>query len=695
MIKRILSLMITLLFVQMATAQIDRSTAPEPAPAPKIQLGDYEQFTLDNGLQVIVVENHKIPRISWQIYVDADPALEGKFVGASEMAGGLLRSGTSNRSKAEIDEAVDFIGASLEPSSNGIYAASLTKHTDKLLDLVSDVLLNPTFPEAELEKVRKQTLSGLASSKEEPDAIARNVSNVLLYGDKHPYGEITTEATVEGITQEQAKAFYNTYFKPNVSYLVVVGDITPADAKKMANKYLGSWKRGDVPTHAYDMPKVPEATEVAFVDKTGAVQSVINIGYPIDLKPGSDDVIKVSLMNSILGGGGFGTRLFQNLREDKGYTYGAYSSLRSDKLVGMFGAQASVRNEVTDSSVVEFMKELNKIRDEKVGEDELMRAKKQRIGSFARAMERPQTIARFALNTARFNLPKDYYATYLEKVDKVTVADIQAMAKKYIKPENAHILIVGNKDDVAEKLALFSKSKAVNFYDNYGNPVKESTAVVPTNLGAQDVIDAYIKAIGGVDAVNKVKSIKQEMGMEMPGAPAPLTMMTYQKDNSKSMQEVGMNGMIVQKTVFDGVKGKQSGMQGNKELSAEEIEESKVNAYTFPEANYDVLGYKAVLKGVEAVDGKDAYKIQLESPSGKKTIDYYDIESGLKVKSVGTQEAQGQTVTVNVMYNDYKAVDGIQFPHEIKQVFGPQTIKMTVKSIEINGEMNDDIFKVE
>ena len=669
-----------------------RSKAPVPAPAPKIQINDPATFTLDNGLQVVVVENHKIPRVSFQLLLDNDPMLEGDIAGAGSMAGQMLTKGTKTRTKAQLDEEIDFIGARLSTNDNGLFAASLTKHVPVLLELVADVVLNPAFPADELDKMKKQRLSALASEKDSPDAIARNVASVLRYSKNHPYGELTTEKSVENITLEKCKAYYNTYFKPNVAYMAVVGDITPAEAKTQLNKYLGDWKKGDVPAHSYDTPTQPDGTQVAFVNKDGAVQSVISVTYPVDLKPGSTDAIPASVMNSILGGGVFSGRLMQNLREDKAYTYGARSSLRRDKLVGRFSAGASVRNEVTDSSVVEFMKELNIMRDTDADQKDLDLVLNSMTGSFARSLERPETLARFALNTIRYNLPKDYYATYLEKLNAVTVADVRAMAQKYIKPENAYILVVGNQDEVANKLGQFAASGEVDFYDNEGNPIEN--VEMPDNVNATTIIGKFIEATGGKAAYDARKDYTMKMSMEIQGMQAQVEEM--RKAPNKYKQVMTMGGQVMQAQIFDGEKGKTSGMQGNKMMEGDELEKMKYEAILNAETQYERLGYKFDLKGIEAIDGSDAYKIKVTAPDGSTSSEFYDVASGLKVREVTTQDAgpAGQ-MTITANYSDYKEVDGILLPHTIKQSVGPQSFSIKVEEYKANTGISDDEFKVE
>src|SRR5690554_3980115 len=222
--------------------QVDRTKAPEPGPAREIEIGEYQTFTLKNGLQVFVVENHKLPRVQFSLQLRHDPVYEGEKAGYVSMAGELIGTGTTSRSKAQLDEEVDFIGAALNTSAQGIFASSLTKHTDKLLDLMTDVLYNPAFNPDELEKIKTQTRSAIVANREDPEVIASNVRDALVYGKDHPYGDLVTEKTLDAITLEDCKAYYNTYFRPNNAYLAIVGDIDLKTAKKLVNKHFGKWE---------------------------------------------------------------------------------------------------------------------------------------------------------------------------------------------------------------------------------------------------------------------------------------------------------------------------------------------------------------------------------------------------------------------------------------------------------------------
>lgn len=673
-----------------------RKTAPKPAPAPKIEIGSADNFNLLNGLKVFVVENHKLPRVSFQIFVDVPPVMEKEFAGAASIAGQLLKTGTITKSKSEIDEAVDFMGASLNTSSRGISGASLKKHTEELMKIASDILLKPSFPQAEFDKIKKQTLSNLAQVKEDPNSIAQNVSNVLTYGQSHPYGETETEETVNKVTLEETKNYYNNYLKPNLGYMVVVGDITAAEAKPMVEKYFGNWMGRPVPKTDFSTPQKPSKATVNFVSKSGAAQSVITITYPVNLKPGSDDWIAAYLMNEILGSGGsLSSRINQNLREDKAYTYGGGSTLDNDPYVGSFSANVSVRNEVTAPAVKELLKELNRIRTEKVTEKELTQIKNYLTGVFAIRLESPQTVARFALNTARHNLPADYYATYLEKLNAVTAADIQAMAQKYITPDNAHILVVGNKAEVAESLKEFAADGTINYYDAFGAPLKMEESAATANMTVEQVLDKYIAAIGGKEKLMAVKDLSMNMAADMMGQ--TIEMKIVQKSSDKTYQSMSMGGVTQQESIVNGDKGKMSMGGQSQPMPAEQIASSKEEAVLFKEMQFKDLGYEAKLIGTENLAGKNVFVIETITPSAKKQTLFFDTKTFLKVKeSSNVPGPNGQIMTISTDLTDYQEVDGILFPFGRKLVgAAPIPLDLKIKEIKVNSGVSDDLFKVE
>jgi zinc protease len=673
-------------------AQLDRTQPPKPGPAPVINIGDYNLFTLSNGLKVIVVENHKTPVISWQLTLDVDPVMEGEYKGFVELAGQLLRTGTKNRSKQQIDEEVDFIGASLSTFSTGIFGSSLTRHKEKLLDLMSDVLLNPAFPQEELDKMITQSVSGLTSQESDANSMVDNMINSVVYGSSHPYGEVVTKESLGSVTREHITNYYNTWFRPNTAYLVIVGNITTKEAKNLAGKYFKDWKKGDVPNSNYASSHPPQANKVAFANRDGAVQSVLAVSYPIDLKPGSPDAIKASVMNSVLGGGVFSGRLMQNLREDKAYTYGAYSSLSADKLTGSFTARTEVGNNVTDSALVEILYEMDRLVKEPVDQKSLDLVKNFMNGNFARSLESPSTIANFALNIERYKLPKDYYKIYLEKLAAVTVEDVSAMAAKYIKPENAWIIVGGNKDEVSPKLKPFSQGSEILFFDPYGRKIENTDAAIPSDMSAEKVIENFINAIGGEASLSGITDLVIKMSAEMQGM--TIEMESNQKAPGKILLTTSMGGNALQKQVFDGERGMVSAMGQNMELSGKQLSDMKMQAKLNLELEYKSLGFGLKLLDPDNIDGKPVYKVQITSPEGTVKTDFFDVATGLKLRTVSSQDTQMGPMTITVNYGDYREVANVKFPFAITQQMGPQAIDLKVLSVEMNSGISDDLFKL-
>lgn len=662
-------------------AQVDRSKLPESGPAPEIKIGEAETFTLDNGLKVFVVKNTKLPRVSFTLVLERDPIMEGDKSGMTGFVGDMMMAGTTNRTKDQLDQEVDFIGASLSASSTSMFASSLKKHQGKVLELMADVLFNPVFPQEELDKLKKQALTGLATSKDNPNAISSRLSSAVLYGKNHPYGESANETTISNIEVDDVKKYYATYFKPNIAYLAIVGDMDKAEAEKVVNQYFGKWQKGEVPKFTYPMPERASKRAVALVDRSSSVQSVINLTQPVKMKIGDEDYISSRVLNQILGGGS-ASRLFMNLREDKGYTYGAYSSIGADKLVATISANASVRTEVTDSAVYEFIYEIQNLVENGVTEEELAKAKAELSGSFGRSLEQPSTVANFALNTDRYKLPKDYYATYLQKLNALTVADINATAKRLIEPDKFIITTVGNGAEIKEKLAKFGE---VTMYDNMGMPAKELTA--DADMTAEKVLDTYLEAIGGEAKVAAIQTAKISMDAEIMGTSLNIYFV-YDPANERYFQKqsVAGNAMIITR-ISDG-KGTLTIQGKDQAMESAQYDEAVLNSFLFPEVVYDKLGYTATLEGLKDVDGIPAYKVIIATPSGAKLTNYYAQESGLKIKY--ENPASGDT-----FYSNYQVKDGVMLPMTwtIKSPQIPVPLEAKVTSMELNVPITDEDIK--
>jgi predicted Zn-dependent peptidase len=300
--KKIFNIIICFLPIAAFSQNIDRSKAPVPGKAPIIQVASPVKFTLANGLKVYVVKNTKLPRVIAQLSFDVDGFKEGNKAGLAEMAGQLAKRGTTTKSKEQLDEAVEYLGGSLSTSSTSAVAISLKSNFPTLFGLLSEVVLHPALNTEELEKVRKQTISGIESNKDDADAIANNVVKKLVYGANHPFGEIMTTKTVNAIKVEDVKSFIGDYWKPNIASLIFVGDIEPADAKKLAEKHFGTWQKGTVPMQQFEKSARPAKTYIAVVDRPSSVQSVVTIATPLQLVKGAPNDIPANVMNNMLGG---------------------------------------------------------------------------------------------------------------------------------------------------------------------------------------------------------------------------------------------------------------------------------------------------------------------------------------------------------------------------------------------------------
>lgn len=340
---------------------------------------------------------------------------------------------------------------------------------------------------------------------------------------------------------------------------------------------------------------------------------------------------------------------------------------------------------------MELLNEVARIQNAPVSADELTLTKSYMAGSFARSLEDPRTIARFALNTDLNKLPADYYETYLKRLDTISVATIQQAAERFLHPGHATLLVVGDKEQVAQKLERLAPGGHIEFFDVNGDPFKDESMPAPAGMTAQQVIDAYVKAIGGKAALDKVKDLKREYAASMQGMPMTLT--EYNAKGKYAM-EMKSGPMVLQKIVYDGKKGMASGMQGKKELTGSDLDEAKANMYAFPELHQAELGVTATLKGITPINGQKAYQLVLKKADGSTYSEFYDVTTGLKVRKVEVATGEGEGTQVVTDYADYKTVDGIQFPHTITQNVGVE-LKFSASSITVNKGVDAAIFKMD
>jgi zinc protease len=446
------------------------STQPKPGKSPIINIKKPQTFSLPNGMKVLVVENHKLPRVTFNLTLDNALFVEGNIKGVDELTSHLIGNGSKKTPKTTFNEEIDFLGAAINFSSHGATANSLSKYSGRILELVAEGALHPNFTQEEFDNEKAKLIEGMKAEEKSVTAIANRLVDVLAFGKNHPSGEYMTKKTLNNITLADIEANYHNYFVPENAYLVIVGDVKFNNVKVAVEKLFGAWPKKSIPKTTYDAPINPPNLQINLVDVPNAVQSEITLVNTVNLKMNDPDFFPAVITNQILGGD-FNSYLNMNLREKNGWTYGARSSIGAGKHTTKFYAKSAVRNAVTHSAVVEFIKEIKRIRAEKVTDEVLKTVKAGYIGRFVMQVEKPQAVARYALNTETENLPADFYEKYIQIINAVTTDDILRVANKYFLIDNIRIVIAGKASEIAPNL---EKLKIPMFYfDKYGAPLEK------------------------------------------------------------------------------------------------------------------------------------------------------------------------------------------------------------------------------
>lgn len=457
---------------------LDRTKPPEPGPPKDVEFPDYFDTTLPNGINLLVIENYKIPVVSVRlVFKNAGSYFDGDKYGVASLTGELLTKGTKNRSATQIAEEIDFLGGSISAGSDwdGSYVSLsvLKKHLDKAIDVLHDVVLNPVFDTEELNRVREQRISSIMQGKDDPGTLSDRMFNKVVFENTpYAYPSEGTEESVRKINRDDLVRFYDAHYSPSNLILAFVGAVSREEALSIVNEKFGSWGKkvssgpeSLIVTGKNDNVKHFDAHKIYIVDKPDAVQSNLRIGH-VGIERNNPDFIAVSVMNTLLGGY-FGSRINLNLREKHGFTYGARSSFNARILPGDFSVDTDVRNEVTDTSVKIIIEELKRIISEEVTDEELQTVKNYLTGIFPLQLETANAVATRVINLKLYYLPRNYYSTYISNINKLTKKDILNSAKKYINPDNLYIVISGNSKAIKEKMEHL---EPVEVYDADGRP---------------------------------------------------------------------------------------------------------------------------------------------------------------------------------------------------------------------------------
>ncbi|HET7873306.1 MAG TPA: pitrilysin family protein [Terriglobales bacterium] len=455
--------------------------APVSNEVLKVKMPRPVEITLPNGLTLLVLEEHRLPTIQYTLWIKTGAISDPKDMpGLASFTADLLREGTGKRNSSQIASDLDEMGATFFADAafgedyTVVQSSGLSQSAEKLIGTMSEIVLNPSFPADELKKYASREKAALTQERSNPGFLARERFARAVYGDFPAAVQAPTNESLTNATPEALKAFHDKYYAPNNSILAIAGDVTQAKAAELAKKYFGDWKNHAVPASTAGQVPAPAKAKIYLVDRPDSVQSNIVAGG-FSLRRTDPDFIALALVNRILGGGPAG-RLFINLREEKGYTYGAYSNFSSHKFTGTFSANTEVRNAVTDGSLHELMFEFKRLRDEKVPQKELDEAKRSITASFALSLENLGGIVNRWMTVKYYGLPLDYWDKYPEQVAKLDASAVQRIARKYIDLDHMQIVVVGDAKHVREAVAKYGDTET---YDAEGKPVPARTEAAP------------------------------------------------------------------------------------------------------------------------------------------------------------------------------------------------------------------------
>lgn len=662
----------------------DLNVKPAPLAATDFQFPKYEEFTLDNGLHVFVIENHEQPLVTLSLTMRGGEAYDPKGKeGTAAIAGDMLGKGTKTRNALQIAQALDGVGASIGVSTTGesmtMSASFIKKHGGIVLDIFAEQLKDPLFDQSELDKLKQQYIASIAARRSRPVEIAQALSRKVIYGMDNPLARRTLESTIKAVTREDVAAFHASYMRPNSASLAIVGDITADEARTMLGKYLGGWKKGVRPD--VEIPDMKtEAPGVYFVARKGSVQSTVIVcaaGPPVR----ASDFDATSIMASYVGSG-FGSLLFNTLRETYSYTYSPFSLLSRGRRYNRFACGAEVRTSVTDSALKVILNELRKLADEGPDEEALKRRIALEVGQYRIAFERPSTVAAVLQNSWLNEVPVDDVINYTRRIESLSSAEVQRSAQQYLNMFNLRIVVVGS-PDVRAKLEPFGK---IIEYTLDLEPAKEAPYETVA-MSIDELVQKHKQSLGSVDAVQTIRT-SATAKMVFQGKEYVGTMTRIQKRANKEFSELDL-GVMKQQQWVDGTGAWTSLMGGPASATpADEAAQLKQEARMFPLVTMVADGYKATIKGKR--DGQ--IELETTSPLGVNERYYLDAATMMISRHEKDDVTPGGSVTTVERFSDYAPVAGVMLPSKLQIQNTLFSMEFDLKH-EVNASVEDSMFR--
>jgi zinc protease len=720
------------------TRQWPSERPPSPLAARDIKFPPYELQTLPNGLQVVAVLHHEQPVVNMRLLIRAGASFDPKNkLGLAHMAASLLDQGTKTKSASELNDEIDFIGGAMGAGAGTdltfVNMIVMKDSFERGMRMLSEMARQPGFAQAEIDRQKQQTLSGLQVSLQDPEYVANSVFDRLVYGF-HPYGlpETGTPETVSSITRDDLVAFHQKYFAPNNAIFAIVGDVTADEAFTTAKKVFTDWEKRELPTQKFVDPPDP-TRRVIVVNKPDAVQTEVRVGH-IGIPRKHPDYMAVNLAIRILGGEG-SNRLHQILRTQRGLTYGAQANMDTLKETGDFEAETNTRSEATGEVLRLIVDEFWRIQRERVSEYELADAKAYLTGSFPLTIETPQSIAMQVVNVLFYGLPLEQLQTFRERVNAVSVDDIQRVAREFLRPDRLSVVLVGNASAFASQLkgVGFGTYETVELGDldltaanfkrspkagqagragTYGDvavarafrpavvafvsPQQQSTIVPQEGEKAKALLDRAIEAKGGLEKLRGIKTIVAKQTLTNPEAPGRSTVtLNYLQypDRFRIETNAGESAVI---TAYDGteawMKDPRAVRAAPEQVAREARATLRRDSLALLLAAKDGKLTPRLLPDVKDASGRVDHALEISGPDLNPIILYIDPATALIRKQVFTADVPGRPI-VEEQFSDYRAVDGVQIPFTASRKAGPVTLERKVTDIKFNTPIDPTLFK--
>lgn len=669
-----------------AEEKIDVTKKPEPLQEKEFSFPKYIETKLSSEMKVFIVEDHEQPTFGFRILIPGGSAYDGEKPGLAELTAEMLTKGAGKMTAFEIASKLDGVGAELNISANPdhfvVSGSCLVKHIPVLLDVLSQVITNPTFPKDEFDKLKTRVISAIKSEKARPISVASNLTKKIIYGEKHPYGMKKTEESVQNISLDDVKTFFAKFFKPDHATLVITGDVKEKEILPYFEKAFAKWNRGKLPPLTFP-PTKPEPLGVYFVERPASVQSSIILATPtVEITHPDYDALDVAA--SVIGSG-FAGRLFRTLRETYSYTYTPFGYQTSSKFANRFACGAEVRNQVTDSAIDVIKEQLYLLATEPPSEEELNRIKKVKVGSYLMSFENSDFIASLIQNAYFYGRPISYLKDYPKIINSFTPYDIQKVAKKYMHPDKAYIVVVGN-PEVKEKLEKYGK---VFVYDLDLKPVSgEKGKLESVGMKPEEVISKYIEARGGIALANQVKTLVTESNALLSFQGQTLNGKIVDKIKSPLLRHQFVDFGMFQSEVWLNKDKSWAKVQGNvEELKEREKDKSIFDAAIMKDFTLLTEMFKPQVLGKQG----DNILVKFKSQSGYEATVYFDSKSFLINQIETTEETPQGPIPVTSTYSKWEKVGEFFFPLKVKNTNPMFTVELD-NTYKLNEEINDDEF---